>query len=249
MIVAKKDAMKKQTKPGVLLTFDDVANIDCWHDAIDLFSEFDAKATFFINAPDQLNDLQWKKLDELIKRGHDVGCHGWHHEKAVDYCNAHSLQEWMDDEVLSVRNMLRDHGFNATSFAYPCSQNDQNTDDALKQYFNHARTGVALKEGQKFFYELDEIFTPIEKISDCFLLPGKSIDNLGDISQIEGAFERAAKQSEIVVLYGHSIDIPAEGKAITHITDVRFLRQVLAAARSKELEFYTYSDLPAQRQS
>lgn len=111
--------MTKIPKPGIVLTFDDYTNIDSWHNMIDVFSEFGAKITFFINTPDKINDIQWKQLDELVKRGHAVGCHGLRHEKAVDYCNTHSLQVWLNNEIFSTQKILQDKGFKSTSFAYP----------------------------------------------------------------------------------------------------------------------------------
>jgi hypothetical protein len=68
------------------------------------------------------------------------------------------------------------------------------------------------------FCELNEIYTPIEKVSSRFLIPDKSIARLTDVSQIEGAFERVTVQSEIVVLYGHLIGLEEEGESFTNLT-------------------------------
>ena len=235
--------MKKINKGGILLAFDDYANIDSWHNMIDVFSEFDAKATFFINAPDEISNIQWKQLGELNKRGHAVGCHGWRHEKAVDYCNTHSLQAWLKNDVFPAQKILKDKDFKSTSFAYPCSQNNQMTDDALSQYFNHARTGSSLKEGQHFC-ELDEIFIPIEKIADNFLLPGRSIDRLNDISQVEGALQRISRQSEVVVLYSHRIGTEEEGRNFHNLITKDNLVKIMKITRKHNLNFYTFNDLP-----
>ncbi|MFA6816312.1 MAG: polysaccharide deacetylase family protein [Lentisphaeria bacterium] len=235
--------MKNLTTGGVLLTFDDNNNIDSWYNAIDLFREFNAKATFFINAPDEINNTQWQQLKELAEQGHDVGCHGWRHEKAVDYCHSHSLEAWLRNEILIAYNALRDRGFNVTSYGYPCSQQDPVTNHALKQYFHHARTGTGFLKNQALD-ELNEIYTPLKKVPGRFLLPGKSIDKLKDISLIENAFQRAARQSEIVVFYGHRLGTEEEGKKVKNLTYINFLRKVLEQAQTKKLEFYTFQDLP-----
>lgn len=235
--------MREIKKGGVLLTFDDYANIDSWHNMIDVFSEFDAKVTFFINAPDEISNIQWKLLGELTERGHIVGCHGWRHEKAVDYCSTHSLKAWLKNEVFPAQKILQDKGFKSTSFAYPCSQNNQMTDDALSQYFNHSRTGSSLKEGQRFC-ELDEIFIPVKKIADRFLLPGRSIDRINDLSQIEGALERVARQSEIVVFYSHRIGTEEEGKNNRNLITKDNLVKIIKITKEHNLNFYTFNDLP-----
>lgn len=225
--------------PGIVLSFDDSRNISSWLDACDLFSRYDARATFFIEAPDRMDKRQWEGLRELVSQGHAVGCHGMRHEKAVDYCRIHGTDCWLQEEVLPALKSLEDRGFEVSAFVYPYSQCDAETNDALKKYFDHARTGIALQEGQPLV-ELDDIFKPAGEVLPSFLLQAKSLDRCSDTTSFEKAIFRAVSRNEVLFAYGHGIGDKAD------LTNIRFLEEFLVVLNSNGLRFYTYDDFPSE---
>jgi hypothetical protein len=232
----------KPLKPGVALTFDDYPNIVDWVKVKHLFKKHQAHATFFINAPDRMTRAQWNGLHELVSDGHAVGCHGLRHEKAIDYCQTHGAEEWLHREILPALEILKGQGIEVTSFGYPCSQSSNHTNDSIKPYFNHARTGAFLMEGGRLV-ELDPIFTPMVKVDETFLLPGKSIDNFTDLTEIEAVAERVVDRRELLVLYGHRIGTFEDGKNNTHLTHCDVLSEILDIFSSNGLQFYTFNQL------
>lgn len=52
------------------------------HRTLDLFDEFDMKATFFVVA--DVVDNYPGLVEEIAERGHEIGCHGLHHATAID---------------------------------------------------------------------------------------------------------------------------------------------------------------------
>ncbi len=231
-----------QNQPGVVLSFDDFFNIQDWVKAMDMFNEFDAKATFFIHAPDEMSIKDWSGLERLATNGHAIGCHGLRHERAVDYCDKYGSNAWLEKEVFPSLNILKQKSFNVTSFAYPCSQRNDSTDALLKPYFRHVRTGVGIEQGQRFS-ELDNIFKKPDSIVDNFLLPAKGIDWLEEISQIKAAAQRAADNDEIVFLLGHRIGKSLGTEHDRHYIDVDLLADAIKFIANIKLKFYTFDDL------
>jgi peptidoglycan/xylan/chitin deacetylase (PgdA/CDA1 family) len=244
---ATRKAKTALTEPGVALTFDD-AYIDAWLSAMSIFERHGARATFFISMFDKLSAEQITGLRELREAGHAIGCHGLRHRKAVDYYRKHGIEKYIADEITPALTKMEKAGLEPTCFAYPCSQNDKTTDEALLKVFRHLRSGAYFAgraKGTRFVH-LDDIFTPIDKVAKRGCLYGKGIDTAGDpgreemITQIHEALDRAKERRELIVLYSHSI---STGKPRNHV-DPAALEDVIRYAKRIGLRFYTFEDLP-----
>ncbi len=227
------------------MSFDDYQFIEDWVQSLGLFKRFSACVTFMIHAPHQMTADHWSGLHSLADAGHAVGCHSLTHAKAIDYIAEHgSCDQWIDNEVVPALEVLRKNGFEPLStFAYPCSQNNEETDTALSKFFNHARTGAFLSEERPRFADLDEIFKPVDRVNECFLLPAKGIDKLEDLSMIDDAACRASKRGELLFLLGHRIGLVEDGKDNRILTNRNTLEEILKIITSYKLSFYTFDDL------
>ncbi len=235
----------KQLSPGVVMSFDDHQFIEDWVETLELFERFSVHVTFMIHAPHQMTADHWKGLHSLANAGHAVGCHSLTHAKAIDYIAEHgSCDQWINDEVVPALDLLKKNGFNPRAFAYPCSQNNEETDTALSKFFNHARTGAFLSEERPRFADLDEIFKPVDQVNEHFLLPAKGIDKLEDLSMIDEAACRASKRGELLFLLGHRIGIEEPGKDNRILTNRNTLEEILKIITSYKLNFYTFDELP-----
>jgi len=117
-------------EPGVILSFDDAFVAD-WLAAMPLFERYKAHVTFFISHFERLTPEQIDGLHRIERAGHAIECHGLRHERAATYCREHSLEQWLECEVQPAVAWMRQEGFEPTAFAYPCSENDDQTDRAL----------------------------------------------------------------------------------------------------------------------
>ncbi|MBN2292076.1 MAG: polysaccharide deacetylase family protein, partial [Pirellulales bacterium] len=135
-----EDAGKADLSGGALvLTFDD-AFVSQWLAAADIFKQYDARATFFVSNSDRLSKQQIDSLARLRKEGHTIGCHSLRHRKAVDFAKKHGIKKYLQSEITPAVKALRAAGFSPTAFAYPNSQNNEETDAALLKIFRHLRT-------------------------------------------------------------------------------------------------------------
>jgi len=123
---------------GVILSFDDNF-IDSWHANLSLFSSFNASSTFFLCKPQQLTNRQISKLKSIQNQGHEIGCHGAMHIKAVDYIRRNTLLGYIGAEIEPAIRHIREAGFACQSFSYPYGSHTDETDRVLPKYFSTIR--------------------------------------------------------------------------------------------------------------
>lgn len=234
---------KTLTHPGIILTFDDSHNIKNWIRFLDLFKKYNAKATFFINAPQNLTETDIANLKTLIDAGFAVGSHGTRHVKSVDYINEHGETTFLNDEIYPAHETLKRFGITPCSFAYPMSQHNEQTDAVLSTLYRHARSGASIPDG-KNLAESDLFFTPLDQIARRFTLVGKGCDMADETfleQELFPALERVRDRSEILTLYAHNI--ATEGTS--HFIHCDILEKILQKANELDLAFYTFNELPS----
>lgn len=229
------------TNGGVLFTFDD-RNFEDWIKALPIFEEFGVRATFFISG--KIDNAASHAIDTLTSHGHAIGSHSLNHLRAVQYCQQRSTTEFISNEIRPQIEAFQNSGVTPSSFAYPMSNNDDATDDALLGLFRHVRTGRNLGEGERLS-ESDLFFVPADQIAEHGCLYAKGIDFAPTrpdrtYEQIESALERAAKNDEIIVFYAHRITEQGNGNFITP----QALMRIFSKVKALGLICYTFDELP-----
>ncbi|HEU0032028.1 MAG TPA: polysaccharide deacetylase family protein [Kofleriaceae bacterium] len=119
--------------PGLALSFDDNF-VHEWYALRDLFTAYGARVTFFISRYPKIYDEERAELHQLAADGHDVAAHTVLHLRAPDYVEDHGLAAYLRDEALPSIQLLRDDGFEITSFAYPFGARTSELDAALLEH-------------------------------------------------------------------------------------------------------------------
>lgn len=113
---------------GIVLAFDDY-NASNWEDYFDLFDQYDAKVTFFVNCGEPTDFCY-----HAVERGHEIGFHTINH---VD------LKTVSADEVyaqaIAPIEVFREKGFELTSFAYPYGSYNEELNELLLQHYKVLR--------------------------------------------------------------------------------------------------------------
>jgi len=232
------------SEPGILLTFDDT-HVAQWVEALPLFAKYNARVTFFVTRFDQLSEEQIAGLKKLEAAGHTIGCHGLRHIKAAEYTAEHGIENYLATEITPALDAMEKAGFRPSSFAYPSSNNDAETDAALLKLFRHLRTGAAPKEGQRYA-EMAALFTPLDQLAERGCLIGKGIDRIGKsgnedrLAQLFDAMTRAANNNECLTLYAHNIADDSKSHHVSQAT----LEKILQKGQELGLRFYAFNDLP-----
>jgi peptidoglycan/xylan/chitin deacetylase (PgdA/CDA1 family) len=125
-------------RSGLALAFDD-QYIDAWYDLRGLLAAHRAHVTFFVTRFYSRTDEERAKLAALGADGHDVQAHSVDHLNALDYVRDHGLDAYLNDEVLPSIQILRDAGYEPTSYAFPFGASDETIDNAVLEHVERVR--------------------------------------------------------------------------------------------------------------
>lgn len=212
--------LPQENPSGILLSFDDYYE-ENWEQNFDLFDEYDANVTFFINAGEP-TEFCYKAME----RGHEIG---FHTTKHVNLVEASEEEIWA--EAIAPIEVFRKAGIEFTSFAYPYGASSLELDELLLQHYNVVRGG--------FLYEL----MPKEKLKKGYV-EAKPIDNEYFSSELQFRwvinkmlYEARFNEGTVVSMYTHGVEW-----GDWCITPPR-LEYILKKAKELNLEFYTYKEL------
>jgi peptidoglycan/xylan/chitin deacetylase (PgdA/CDA1 family) len=110
------------------------------------------QGTFFINTGNLEGgpgSMTWADLAEMGRHGQDIGGHTLHH---IDLTSSSYSQQQKVDEVCNDRQALIDHGFAATSFAYPFGSFNANAQSIVQGcgFTDARRTGGIAPSGPPY---------------------------------------------------------------------------------------------------
>ena len=83
----------RRDDPRLFLTFDDGPNNEMTPKVLDLLSEFNAKATFFVIARNAQNERQL--IQRMVYAGHGIGNHSLDHNTLRFFSGRKALQPWI----------------------------------------------------------------------------------------------------------------------------------------------------------
>ncbi|HEX8060073.1 MAG TPA: polysaccharide deacetylase family protein [Cyclobacteriaceae bacterium] len=209
--------------PGICLSFDD-RSVHQWTQLKPLLNSYNAHVTFFITQYDSLTTEERRLLKGLHNDGHEIGSHGAMHVFSETYIKQNSYEEYLENEIDNNIATLKANGFNATSFAYPYGSKYWLTDLLLLKRFNVLRGVAPISEP---IQKIDDIFYDFDNDQTLFAL---GFDEGVTIDKLEGAFDRAVENNEVLMLYAHA-------------PDKSTLEEILSAAKKRGMTFYRFNDL------
>lgn len=218
----------------------------------EVFSTFDARVTFNINAAyycqflerdnkyglptnfgDSLSPKQIYNYRLLINDGHEIGGHHYDHIWADEYIEQFGGDAYMQKQIFSLDSLFYENQFpKIRSFVYSGHRRNKQTDSLLNSRFFNYR-GV---------YKRDYYF----KWDNSRLIKGTRLDHEAEDPNFlyKLLFEKmpvAVDSSYVLVLYGHGVTSRSE--VINRYTSTRTLKLLFARARELGLKIYTQSEL------
>jgi PKD repeat protein len=224
---------------GVALTFDDNAP-DNWYAIQGLLKNYNAHVTFFIenfggNSEDQINTYKLIQANE-----HEIAFHGTHHIDAQEYLKNHTIDEYLNYEIIPGLELMRNQGFDPIDFAYPYGSEDTALTGVLQGYFLHIR-GTAYAEGNQKLKDVDSIF--YQYGSHQSHIYGGGIDDItysNSVTDIYDAIDRAKAEDKIVIFYAHT---PVATNPQEDQISYDRLEKVLQYVSKNNLTFYKISEI------
>ncbi len=203
------------------LSFDDarLSNVDV---GLDLFREYGAKVTYYVNpGPMEPRLAAWK---QAVLDGHEIGNHSvlhpcsgnfpWSRAKALDSYSLSSMRKELEEANQQIENML---GVKPQSFAYPCGQTYVGRGTETQSYV--PLIAELFESGRGWLNEApnDPLYVDFAQVQ------GIEMDGKDFTSEILPLLEAARESGTWIVLAGHEI-----GEAGFQTTHTNMLRELLA---------------------
>ncbi len=192
-------------KAAISLSFDD-ARQSHPKTGRDLFRRIGGKATFYVNPPAMLYDIEgWK---DLVADGHEIGNHTinhpctgnflWSRDKSLESYSLATMEQELLEANQQIYAML---GVHAVSFAYTCGNSfvgrGANRNSYVPLVAKHFKSGRGwLNEPPN-----DPLF------SDMAMLQGNEMDGKNFKNDIKPMIDAAIKNGSYLLLAGHEIGI------------------------------------------
>ena len=229
--------VKKAYKAGVILSFDD-AYVNEWYATNQELKKYGWKGTFFVCRINTLDQSEIEKLLELQKQGHEIAAHGLNHLNAADYTRVYTINEYMNQEINPMLDLMDFYGLKVTSFAYPYGGRTKKLDAALLKKFKTIR-GRAFyeKEASKqgcYFNHLRLLFSfSIDDTYHRFTIP-----------HLQKLLDYAKKNNKILILNSHKTVDRVSGDYQTKNATLEYICKYI---KTNNMNFYTLSDLEKLR--
>jgi peptidoglycan-N-acetylglucosamine deacetylase len=227
-----KKPIIKRNIAGVVLSFDD-AYINEWFDTNKELKQYDWKGTFFVCKINTLDLFEIKKLLQLQKEGHEIAGHSFNHYNAVDFLTTHSIDQYINQEINPMMDLMQFYGFKVTSFAYPYGGRTRKLDTALLNKFSIVR-------GRAFCAKSPSKQSCFSNKSRLFF--SFSIDdthNHFNTPYLLKLLDYANKNNKILILNSHK----TVKKATTdYQTTNRTLALICRYIKRNNMQFYTLSE-------
>jgi PKD repeat protein len=218
---------------GVALTFDD-NSVDAWYAARPIFQKYNAHVTFFISNFNQLDQSEITKLKTLQADGHEIAFHGYNHEDEVEYLQSHTLNDYLNNEIIRGINLMRSQGFNPVNFAYPYGADNPAARPALGAYFSHMRDT---------YYDWDNTIYYTYG-SNTPYIAGIGIDDNtygNSLTDITTGIAKAKADDKILIFYGH--ETVASSNPGEYQTSFGRLESILKYVSDNGMKTYTIAEI------
>ena len=221
-----------EVKNGIAgFTFDD-RNFPGWQNAVPLFREYHAHASFFFCGP--IDQAALNCMEQLRSNGHTVGLHTLDHVDAPEFFLKESAECYFREQIQPQLDPCRKAGFQIGSFAYPNNLRNEETDRFLSRYFHHFRSGCRNLP--------DNAFIPVSHLAEHRVMYSRGIGmyyqtRLEDLLE---ALEHAAEANLAVSFFSHNISPGATG--INMPTEI--LEACLKKASGLGMNIIGFDELP-----
>lgn len=145
--------------PHVHLSFDD-HSVTAWYTARGSLMFKKAKAVFYIDSWDELDDEDIDRLLALRSDGHVIGCHSVSHQDAISYSKKYGIDAYLENEVIPAMESMAAAGFSPTHFAFPNSSFDEPLYEAVSKLFCYVRPG-----NESHYYTKERMFIQGDRLN------------------------------------------------------------------------------------
>ncbi len=221
---------------GIVFMIDDAYVEDFYQqNHYDYIQHNHIKMTYFICKYPQLSHHKKAIIKIFQNDGHEIAFHGTHHINAVNYLQNHSIDQYINYEILPGLSAMQNHGLDVVDFSYPYGAHTPELDSVLfHRYFYFIKLGST----HYFFYNryLDK------QIVHPFPLDRRYwVRYHLNLNQVLNFIDSADKKNKIIMLYGHGLSDTID--TVHNKIWFQDFTAIFNYAKSKGFKFYTLRDL------
>ncbi len=217
---------------NVCFTFDD-RNFKGWLDAMPLFRNFHAHATFFVCGPIDSEAADCMKV--LQSEGHSLGLHTMDHADSTPFFESRGGDAYYREQILPQLEACRANGLRIRSFGYPNNRHSDETDSFLGKYFQRFRAGNTGLPEEKIYLSSAN---PAKQRVMCAYGIGEYYHTVE--SELLAKLEHASETGTCVSFFSH--DIAEKPNRIS--ISVSLLESCLKKAEGLGLKVCCFDELP-----
>lgn len=220
-------------KAGVILSFDD-AYVKEWFATDQKLKRYSWKGTFCVCKINTLNLIEVQKLLQLQTEGHEIAGHSYNHFNAVNFLSKNTINEYVNQEINPMLDLMNFYGLKLTSFAYPFGARTTKLDTALLSKFKIIRGRAFCEENPSkqscYFTNSNLVFSfSIDETHNHFSL-----------AYLTKLLDYAKKNDKILILNSHKTVKKVTGDYQTKEATLEYICQYV---KRNNMTFYTLSDL------
>ena len=176
-------------------------------------------------------------LDSLKFDGHEIACHSVDHLNMVEYLKLHTIDEYLNTDIIPAIDLMTADGNTPKSFSYPYGMNDIYTDSVLINYFDILRDVAEVQRHTPAVTQIDTVEAIYFKYNNSKVVTGLGIDANSNISieEIENGFNRALQKEEVIVFYAH---MPVETVTRSYQISYEYLEELFKLAQKLGLKSF-----------
>lgn len=220
-------------KGGIAITFDDNYIYE-WQLAHSKLTETNWKATFCVSKINLFTTEEIEQLHELQNAGHEISGHGLKHLNAVNTINAVGAQNYIDEEIVPMLDIMDKESLYVSSFAYPYGSRNTKTDAVLLNYFDIVRGttyGNPKPENHHCYFNYQKLVFGIGIDSNYSHFSEKYLLDL---------LSYAKEESKILIVYAHK---PMQEVTEDYQVSMATLNLICEYIAANDMQYYTLSDL------
>ena len=170
--------------------------IETFMEHYDFIQENGVKMTFMVTRYHTLSDKRKQMFRQIYTDGHELGFHGTHHISAIEYLKDHTIEEYINYEILPDLEMMKHDGYNVTNFSYPYGKHTPELDSILLSRFFYS---LKLGTTRLILYNV-----PIAK---GIVRPIPIDDNYNiRFEKLLAYADTAKKYNKIIMFYAHKLN-------------------------------------------
>ncbi len=193
------------------------------------------KMTYFICKYPHLSQRKKTIIKIFQNDGHEIGFHGTHHINAVNYLQNHTIDQYINYEILPGLKAMLNDGLEVIDFSYPYGAHTPELDSVLfHKYFYFIKLG-AIHYNFYDRYLNRQIIRPFPLDRRYWVRYHLSLD------KVLSFIDSADRKNKIIMLYGHGLSDTID--TVHNKIWFNDFTAIFNYAKSKGFKFYTLRDL------